>query len=218
MFTGLIENIGVVSRVAVRKNYLRLSISPEPMFGEMKIGESVAVSGPCLTVVSYDNKSFTTEVSQETVKLTTLKTIRAGDRVNLERALRADSRLGGHFVSGHIDCVLEVRRLTKIGQSLRLEMDLPREYARFVVDKGSVTFDGVSLTIIDLGESGGAGKSSFAVNIIPETGRRTTLADAKPGDLINVEFDLLGKYIVRFLDLRNSGVKVTIASLRDMGF
>jgi len=218
MFTGLIENIGVISKVATQGNYLRLSILPEPMFEDMKIGESVAVSGVCLTVVSYDKKSFTVEVSQETVKLTTLKSIRKRARVNLERALRADSRLGGHFVSGHIDCALKVKQLTKIGESLRIEMDLPREYAHLVVDKGSVTLDGVSLTVIELSKSAKGGNTSFAVNIIPETRRRTTLTEVKPGNLINVEFDLLGKYVTHFFEFRNSDAKVTIASLREKGF
>jgi riboflavin synthase len=212
MFTGLIENIGMVKKVASRGNYLELTIVPDPMFKNLEKGESIAVSGPCLTIVAFDEKSFTVEASQETIRLTTLKNLRRGDRVNLERALRADARVGGHFVNGHIDCFLRIRKIQKVGQSRQIEVDLPREYAGHIIDKGSVALDGVSLTVMDVG------RKSFAVNLIPETQSRTTLANLRVGDYLNVEFDLIGKYILRFLELKKKGTQLTLASMREMGY
>jgi len=212
MFTGLIEQTGKIGRIVPKGNYLEITIVPDKMFEGVQHGESIAVSGPCLTVTAYDATSFTVEASQETIRLTNLKGLASGHRVNLERALRADSRLGGHMVSGHIDCTLPIRSMTKVGQSLQIEIDLPDEFAPFIVDKGSVALDGVSLTVMEVGPN------SFTVNLIPETQGRTTLHDRGIGDDINVEFDIVGKYILRFLDKDTKGKGITFASMRDMGF
>lgn len=212
MFTGIIETIGRVEGVVPVGNYHRLTIRPDAPFENMTIGESIAVSGPCLTVAAFDKRSFTVEASQETLRLTTLKSLRSGGRVNLERALRADSRLGGHFVLGHIDGTSAVTDVRDIGRSLQVELELPETFASLVVDKGSVALDGISLTVSSVG------KSRFAVNIIPETKRQTTWAGVKIGDLVNVEFDMLGKYLLRFLETRGSGSTLTLDSLREMGF
>lgn len=212
MFTGLIESLGTVKRVTPRSNYRVITIVPDYPFEGLVRGESIAVSGPCLTVVSFDKESFTVEASQETIGLTTLKQIRSGNRVNLERALRADSRLGGHFVSGHIECTLSVKRIQKIGDSLQATVDLPEQYAVYVVNKGSVALDGISLTIVALD------KGSFTVNLIPETQTRTTWGDLKVGDIINVEFDLIGKYLLRYLEQRGASEPLTIDLMRQMGF
>ena len=212
MFTGIIETVGRVESVIPVGNYHRITIRPEAAFENMIVGESIAISGPCLTVTAIDKRSFTVEASQETLRLTTLKSLRPGESVNLERALRADSRLGGHFVLGHIDGTSTVTAVRDIGLSLQVELDLPKAFAPLVVDKGSIALDGISLTI------GSVGRDRFAVNIIPETRRRTTWAGLKVGDQVNVEFDVLGKYLLRFLETRGSGSKLTLDSLREMGY
>ncbi|MDD4050756.1 MAG: riboflavin synthase [candidate division Zixibacteria bacterium] len=212
MFTGIIETIGRVEGVVPVGNYYRLTIRPEAEFENLTIGESIAISGPCLTVMAFDKRSFTVEASQETLLLTTLKSLRSGGRVNLERALRADSRLGGHFVLGHIDGTSAVTGVQDIGRSLQVELELPKAFASLVVDKGSVALDGISLTISSVG------KDRFTVNIIPETRRQTTWAGVKVGDLVNVEFDVLGKYLLRFLGTRGNGSTLTLDSLREMGY
>jgi riboflavin synthase len=212
MFTGLIETIGKITRVTPLGNYMRLTIVPHDTFVDISNGESMAVSGPCLTVVQHDNTSFTVEVSQETLRLTTLKSARPGQVVNLERAVKADSRLGGHFVNGHIDAMIEIRDVTMIGRSRQLTMALPSQYAPLVVDKGSVALDGVSLTI------SAVGADRFSVNLIPETRKRTALEDIRPGDLVNVEFDIVGKYVLRFLETGKRPSSLTVESLRRMGY
>jgi riboflavin synthase len=212
MFTGIIETIGRVESVVPVGNYHRTTIRPQAPFENLTIGESIAISGPCLTVMAFDKRSFTVEASQETLRLTTLKSLRPGDGVNLERALRADSRLGGHFVLGHIDGTSAVTAVRDIGLSLQVELELPETFASLVVDKGSIALDGISLTISSVG------KDRFAVNIIPETRRQTTWAGLKVGDRVNVEFDVLGKYLLRFLETRGSGSKLTLDSLREMGY
>ncbi|MCP4567668.1 MAG: riboflavin synthase [FCB group bacterium] len=212
MFTGLIESIGTIKSVTPRGNYLALKVVPDTNFEHLERGDSIAVSGPCLTVTEFDNNSFTVEASQETVRLTTVGQFRPGSRVNLERALRADSRLGGHMVAGHIDYAGSVRQTQMIGQSLAIEVELPDDFLAYVVDKGSIALNGVSLTIVKVGPT------SFTVNMIPETQKRTTLPDLQSGALINVEFDVVGKYILRFLDIDKKGTSLTINKLRELGF
>lgn len=212
MFTGLIESIGTIRNISPRGNYLTLTVAPDRAFENLSQGESIAVSGPCLTVVSFDDDSFTVEASQETIRLTTLKHCRVGRRVNLERALRADSRLGGHFVSGHIDGTLKVKRVEKIGESLQVTIDLPAESAAYIVDKGSVAVDGISLTVMRVDND------RFAVNLIPETQKRTTWGNIRAGDEINVEYDLIAKYLLRYLQRQETASRLTIDSMRKMGF
>jgi len=212
MFTGLIEKVGIIDRVTPKGNYLVFTITPDEPFEHIENGESIAISGPCLTVVDHDRRSFTVEASQETIRITTLKSLRAGSRVNLERALRADARLGGHFVAGHIDCTSKIRNVKKIGGSIQVSVELPPEYSSYVIDKGSVAVDGISLTVTDVTEDG------FTVNLIPETQQRTTWRDIKVGDEINIEFDLVGKYILRFLEAREKPGTLTIDAMRKMGY
>ena len=212
MFTGLIESMGSIKSITPRGNYLVIKVVPDHPFENLTEGESIAVSGPCLTVVSFDKTSFTVEASQETIRLTTLKNMQTGQRVNLERALRADSRLGGHFVSGHIDVTMPVRRVEKVGKSLQVTIALPEQYAIYMVNKGSVAVDGISLTVTDVS------KDSFTVNLIPETQARTTWGSIRVGDEINVEFDMIGKYIIRFLEQHREAPRLTIDSIRKMGF
>ena len=212
MFTGLIECVGAVRQVVPRENYLVITIEPDASFESVEDGESIAVSGPCLTVVTHDDRSFTVEASQDTLKLTTLGRLRAGSKVNLERALRADARLGGHFVTGHIDGTLTIKQIRRIGRSLRAKVDLPQRFVSFIVDRGSVALDGISLTVIELG------KADFSVNLIPETQARTTWGNLKVGDAANVEFDLIGKYIARFLAASGGSSELTLDAIRRMGY
>jgi len=212
MFTGLIETTGKITDVVPQNNYVRLTITPHKKFEDLKDGESIAVSGPCLTVVHHNGETFTAEVSQETLRLTTLQHARPGQEVNLERAVRADTRLGGHFVNGHIDAILKILEVTRIGLSRQLMIALPNEYAQLIVDKGSVAIDGVSLTVSALGVD------HFVVNLIPETQVRTTLEKLHHGELVNVEFDIIGKYILRFLENRKPASSLTEESLRRMGY
>lgn len=212
MFTGLIESIGTVSAITPKGNYVELKITPATRFENIVHGESIAVSGTCLTVTAFGENTFTAEVSQETLRLTTIGNLKRGDRVNLERALRANGRLGGHIVAGHVDCTLKVQTTRTVGQSLQISVELPKEYAAYIIDKGSVALDGVSLTVIEVD------KNKFTINLIPESQQRTTLPDLKPGDVINVEFDLIGKYILRSAQLGNPKSKLSIESLRNMGY
>jgi riboflavin synthase len=212
MFTGLIESVGTIKSIVSKGNYRVITVVPDPPFKQITKGESIAVSGPCLTVISFGEESFTVEASQESIRLTTLKNLRVGNRVNIERALRADSRLGGHFVSGHIDDTLKVKRVQRVGNSLQVTIDLPEKYSVYVVDKGSVAVDGISLTVIQVD------KNSFTLNLIPETQARTTWLNIRVGDEINVEFDLIGKYLLRFLQQRKEGSRLTIDFMQQMGY
>ena len=212
MFTGIVENTGVIKKTSRRGNYRELIIAPEPMFDGLTIGESIAVSGPCLTVIDFNKETFTVEASQETLSLTTLGAYKSGQSVNLERALRADARLGGHFVSGHIDTVLKIKGASDIGRSMSFEIELPRKFDRLVVSQGSVALNGVSLTVTSVSSK------RFTVNLIPETQRSTTLNSLKAGDEINVEFDLMGKYILRHLDLMRSKEKLSFEKMTKWGY
>jgi riboflavin synthase len=212
MFTGLIETVGSIMKIKPRSNYLVMTVAPDRPFDNLVEGESIAVSGPCLTVTAFDKTTFTVEASQETIRLTTLGRLSIGSRVNLERALRADARLGGHFVSGHIDTTLKVMGIRQVGASLEVKVDLPEQYAAYVVNKGSVAVDGISLTVNELDKSG------FSVNLIPETQKRTTWANLQVGDDINVEFDLIGKYLLRYLEARGETSRLTVDWMRKMGF
>ncbi len=212
MFTGLIESIGTVTAVVPKGNYSELTIAPDNKFENIVLGESIAVAGTCLTVTRFESQTFVAEASQETTRLTTLGKIRNGDRVNLERAMKADGRLGGHIVAGHIDCTLKVLSTKTVGQSWQMSVELPKEFARFVIDKGSVALNGVSLTIINVD------RKQFYINLIPESQRRTTLPDLKTGDVINVEFDLVGKYILRSQETGDGKSSLSMSSMRNMGY
>jgi riboflavin synthase len=204
--------MGTVTRITPKGNYRVITVRPDNPFEAVELGESIAVSGPCLTVTGFDADTFTVEASQETIRLTTLKRLKVGGRVNLERAVRADARLGGHIVSGHIDCTLKVRKVETVGKSWQISIDLPVEFRPYVVDKGSVALDGISLTVIGV-DAGG-----FTVNLIPETQKRTTLTEVRIGDEINVEFDQMGKYVIRFLQQREGESGLTVEAMRKMGY
>jgi riboflavin synthase len=192
VFTGLIEDVGRVESVDGGGDGARLRIATK-LAGEIEPGDSVAVNGVCLTATAVDSAGFETEAMNQTLAVTALGGLEAGARVNLELAMRASDRLGGHIVQGHVDGVGEVVSVEEDGFARRLRIGLSPELLRYAIAKGSVALDGVSLTIADLGESW------LAVSLIPETLGRTTLGEALPGRKINVECDVVAKHIERLM-------------------
>lgn len=227
MFTGIIQCEGEVLSVRREGPERRFRIRPAEPFAGLTDGESIAVSGVCLSVEEHDRDSFTAYASAETVSRTTLGELAPGGRVNLERALAVGDRLGGHMVSGHVDCVAVVQSVARRGESLSCRLDFPAVYGREVIPKGSVALDGISLTI------NACGADFLEVNIIPDTRRRTTMAAWRPGSRVNMETDLVGKYVAHMLGPWTSragtarerasahaarGGGLSLASLRGAGF
>ena len=190
MFTGLIADVGTVAALDRTDDGARLRIETE-LAGEIAPGDSVAVNGVCLTATAVEDGSFGAEAMNETLSVTSLGPLEPGSRVNLELALRASDRLGGHIVQGHVDGTAEVVGVTEDGFARRVRVRPAKELLELAVDKGSVTLDGVSLTISDLGED------TLEVSLIPETLERTTLGELKEGDVLNVEADVVAKYVQR---------------------
>lgn len=191
MFTGLIEEIGTVRDLKTRNNYRVLSIEAVRIGGELRIGESVACDGACLTVVSSSRSQFVVEASQETAARTILDSYRPGSKINLERAMKLGERLGGHLVSGHVDAVGELVRIRPEGDSLELTVRFDKRFDSLVIEKGSIALNGISLTINKV-SSGLA-----SMNIIPHTAHATTVSKMKERERVNIEFDMIGKYILK---------------------
>jgi riboflavin synthase len=192
MFTGLVQDVGRVEALQSGAEGARLRVATG-LGPEIGLGDSISVDGACLTAVAADEQGFETEAMNQTLTVTALRRLAPGSRVNLELAMRANSRLGGHIVQGHVDGVAEVLAASDDGFARRLRVALPAELARYVIDKGSVALAGVSLTVAALGEEW------LEVSLIPETLERTTLGAAAPGDELNVEVDLVAKYVERLL-------------------
>jgi riboflavin synthase len=188
MFTGLVQQLGTLTS----REEGRLAVTAT-LAGELAVGDSVAVNGACLTATSVTPAGFTADVMEETLRRTTLGALRPGDPVNLELPLRAADRLGGHFVQGHIDGVGTVAAVQDEGFSRLVEIEADPGLMRYVVEKGSIAVDGVSLTVASLAEG------TFGVSLIPETLERTTLGRASPGDSVNLEVDVLAKYVERLV-------------------
>ncbi len=206
MFTGIIEEIGVVSA----RNGAALTILAKGVLDGIAIGDSVAIDGACMTVVAFTAMSFRVQVSPESFAKTTLGDLKPGDAVNLERAMAAGDRFGGHFVQGHVDGVGRVERVQPMGEFQVWSFQAPADVAKYLVPKGSVTIDGISLTVVDpRGES-------FDVAVIPETLNRTKLHTKKAGDRVNMEADILGKHIYHYV--RGSGGGISKESLARHGF
>jgi riboflavin synthase len=192
MFTGLIEDLGKVEAIDRGDDGARLRVSTS-LAPEIADGDSIAVNGCCLTATAVTANGFETEAMNQTLTVTALGAIDEGNRVNLELAMKAGDRLGGHIVQGHVDGVGSVLSVEDDGFARRIRVELPPELLRYVVDKGSITLSGVSLTVADLGESWAE------VSLIPETLERTNLADLAPGDRLNVECDVIAKYVERLM-------------------
>lgn len=217
MFTGIIEELGTVRRTQGSADGASIVIAAKEILRDLRIGDSVAVSGPCLTVTAFDRDTFTAFVMPETLKRTTLGDLKAGYRVNLERALALGGRLGGHMVSGHIDAVVTLTQNKPQGGAILLNFEAPPELLRYIVPKGSVALDGVSLTVIDVEDSG------FSVGIIPHTGQETTLGTKAIGAAVNLEVDLIGKYVEKMLEPRldnetKGTSKITMDLLIEKGY
>lgn len=195
MFTGLIEEMGTVLRAVPGDRDLTLVICARKVLEDLAVGDSIAVDGACLTVIGRDTVSFTTELSEETLKRTTLGRLGGADPVNLERALTPTARLGGHFVTGHVDGVGTLLTRESRGDSSWFRFGVPADFAPLLVVKGSVAVDGVSLTVAALEPA------ALAVAVIPHTLGATTLGLKQPGDPVNLEADILGKYVQRLLAL-----------------
>jgi riboflavin synthase len=193
MFTGIVEELGTVERVEDQGDAVRLTIRAETVLDDVRLGDSIAVNGCCLTVAERTDHLWTADLMQETLDQTSLRGARPGDRVNLERAVTPTTRLGGHIVQGHVDAVGEVLSRHPSEHWEVVEIALPPELARYVVDKGSITVDGVSLTVVE------AGADRFTVSLIPETLARTTLGHRQPGDRVNLETDVIAKHVERLL-------------------
>ena len=211
MFTGIVEELGRVVRLETVEDCARLTVEAPTVTQDASLGDSISVNGCCLTVAAMHGNTFTADLMAETLTRTTLGSQAPGDPVNLERALRATDRLGGHIVQGHVDATAEVLDRSHGEHWDLLRVGLPREIARYVAVKGSVALDGVSLTVVDVEDAQhdapdasptpGAG-ASLSVGLIPETLRRTTLGRRRPGERVNLEVDVMAKYAERLLGAR----------------
>jgi riboflavin synthase len=213
MFTGLVEGVGEIADLARLAEGLQIAVRPSFPARELTLGESVSVAGACLTVTALGSNSFSAEVSPETLARTNFPTKKAGDKVNLERALRLGDRLGGHLVTGHIDGTGALKERREGPAHLQLRFELPKALSRYVIEKGSIAVDGVSLTV------NAVHGNTFTVNIIPHTARMTTLGALRVGDKVNLETDIIGKYVERLLGPTNTkGVAITPEFLAKHGF
>jgi riboflavin synthase len=213
MFTGLAETTGQITGRNLSGGAGTLSIKSGKIFEELKHGESIAVNGACLTLEKFDNTgNLYFHVLEETLKRTNLGQIPLGTAVNLERALAFGDRLGGHLVTGHVDAVAPVKYLRKQAGDVELAVEIPEKLSPYLVEKGSIAIDGISLTLVMIE------KDYFTVHLIPVTLAETALKDKKAGDMVNLEGDLIGKYVQRQLSLNDSGSNVNMETLRNAGW
>lgn len=212
MFTGIVTESGRVKSLARRGDCLRLEIRSKIISAACRIGDSVSVNGVCLTVARKTSDVLGFDAMKETLKNSNLTFLKDNDSVNLEGSVRADGTFGGHFVLGHVDCAGTIREIKKRADNLSIEIEIPEKFSRLIVDKGSVAVDGVSLTV------GKPGKDSFEVYIIPHTLRETTISRMRSGGKVNVEFDILGKYVLKnsIPEVKNS--KLNEKFLAEKGF
>lgn len=213
MFTGIIEELGTVGQMDRRPDSIKLTIQAHKVLEGTQIGDSIAVNGVCLTVTSMTDSYFTADVMHETMRRSSLSDIKSGSRVNLERAMQVGGRLGGHIVSGHIDGVGHISRIAADGIARVITISIPKDMEPFIVEKGSIAIDGISLTVVSVGNS------QFSVSIIPHTMANTTLIDKHPGAIVNLETDVIGKYVHSFTAAhtgKRSGL--TLETLLENGF
>lgn len=214
MFTGIIEEKGILRQVRKGKVSASLRIEASRVITDMKVGDSINTNGVCLTVTSFDRHGFEVDVMAETLRRTNLGELVPGSEVNLERALRISGRLGGHMVNGHIDGTGRITAMTVEDNATWVTISASVEITRYIVPKGSVALDGISLTVVDVG------RDTFRVSIIPHTGEETILVRKKTGDTVNIECDIMAKYIEKFLDgkERDKTGKIDIDFLNKHGF
>lgn len=212
MFTGLILELGRIVSIGKRGGGTFLTLRAEQVARTADIGDSISINGVCLTVVSKGDSTLSFDLSDETLGSSNLGTLKTGDMVNLEPALRMDSRIGGHFVTGHVDAVGKIRSKVSIGDMWNFEIDAPPQVMQYVVEKGSIAVDGISLTIVDILKHG------FSLVIIPHTAKVTTLGFKGPGDTVNIEADILGKYVARLLHRTTDKDSRLMKTLTEGGF
>ncbi len=193
MFTGLIEEIGTIKSIEHIGSALSISIECKKICEDIHIDDSISINGVCLTVIQFDSNHFKVTAVRETLSKTTLNNLKIGQKVNLERALRPLDRLGGHIVQGHVDCTGRIVNIKQLPPSFELEIQFPIQFAKYIVEKGSICIEGISLTIIHTYEN------KLSVAIIPHTWNSTTLQYARVGTEVNIEFDIIGKYIEKLL-------------------
>ena len=194
MFTGIIEELGKVSGIEKQPDAIRLTIACKEVLSDLKRGDSISCSGTCLTAIEIDDQGFTADVMLETIRRSSLDGVKVGDPINLERAMNAATRFGGHIVQGHVDGVGEVVSREKSDNWDWVKIRLPKELMKYVVHKGSITLDGISLTVNEINDD------VIAVSLIPETLRVTTLGYKNPGDKVNVEADVLAKHVEKLME------------------
>ncbi len=216
MFTGIVEEIGIVKAIMPGANSIKLSIKANKVLTDTKLGDSIAVNGVCLTVTFLANDYFVADVMPESMRKTNMGLLKIGEKVNLERALTLNSRLGGHIVSGHIDGIAKIIEIQKEDNATRVTIKATDKILKYIISEGSVTLDGVSLTVATLN------KDSFTVSLIPHTAEVTTLLNKSIGAVINVENDVIGKYVERLLNFtevkKQEKPSLSLAFLRENGF
>ncbi|MBR1908140.1 riboflavin synthase [bacterium] len=211
MFTGIIEEVGIVSKFGRLSHGADLRISCSKVLEDVKLGDSISVNGVCQTVVDFDNTSFGVKVSDETLNVSNLSHLKTGNAVNLERALKLSDRLSGHIVSGHVETVVKYIQKEQLGEFYNMYFEIPQNYLKYMVKKGSVTINGISLTIADIKEN------NFSCAVIPHTFENTNLKELKNGDIVNIETDILAKYAENFI-VSNEKREITKSFLEENGF
>lgn len=211
MFTGIIEDTGKIIKIIPEKNIKKFEIESDKITSKLNPGDSISVSGVCLTVTSFNKRSFIVDVVEETLRKTNLGEIKTGDFVNLEPAVKADGRFNGHFVLGHVDGTAFLSSVQRKGDNYDIVINCDPGIMRFIVEKGSVCIEGISLTIAELFSDG------FKVSIIPFTYENTILKNKNTGDKLNIETDILGKYIYKFSNIKSNG-DLSIEMLKKYGF
>lgn len=212
MFTGLIEEQGIVKNITTSQKGMELMISCCEILSDIKQGASICINGACQSVTQYGKDFIVVQASNETLKVTNFKSLKINDKVNLERALTLEKRIDGHIVSGHIDCIAEYLKTEDDGFSKKIFFKLPREFEKYVIYKGSISVNGVSLTVASINNN------IFAVELIPDTLKKVNLTDLKKGDTVNIETDLFAKYIENFLNSKDNNNKINYNFLAENGF
>ena len=215
MFTGLVEELGTIKTIYPGPSSSRLNINAKVVLEDVKLGDSIAVNGVCLTVTQFTKDSFQAQVMEETLKKTNLKELTTGSKVNLERAMRMGDRLGGHMVSGHVDGMGKIIEQAKVDIALITRVETTADIINYLIPKGSIAIDGISLTIVEVNEK------DFTISLIPHTMSMTTLGFKKIGDKVNLEIDMIAKYVERFFVTKSTSPKksgLTMESLLENGF
>ena len=216
MFTGIIEEVGVIKNIKMGAKSAVITIQAETVLEVIHLVDSIAMNGVCLTVTSFDKNSYSVDVMHETLRRTNLGALKGGSRVNLERAMAADGRFGGHIVAGHVDGTGVITSMKQDDNAVWIDIETDASVLKYIVEKGSITIDGISLTVAQVDSR------SFAVSVIPHTGMHTTLLEKKPGESVNLETDMIGKYVEKLLGYQEQEQKpksnITMEFLMENGF